>query len=103
MSGSGDTTYFVVVDKEGNIVSAIQSLYQHFGSLVTEPKYGITLNDRASDFSMDGPNALMPRKRPLHTLSTIIITKDGEPKYALGTSGGTLQAAAAYPIYNEHG
>ncbi len=36
---------------------------------------------------MDGPNALMPRKRPLHTLSTIIITKDGEPKYALGTSG----------------
>ena len=85
--GSGDTTYFVVVDREGNIVSAIQSLYQHFGSLVTEPRYGITLNNRASDFSMDGPNMLMPRKRPLHTLSTVIITKDGEPKYALGTSG----------------
>ncbi|ADY01128.1 Gamma-glutamyltransferase [Vulcanisaeta moutnovskia 768-28] len=87
LSGSGDTTYFVVVDREGNVVSAIQSLYQHFGSLVTEPKYGITLNDRASDFSMDGPNALMPRKRPLHTLSTVIITRNGEPKYALGTSG----------------
>lgn len=41
LSGSGDTTYFVVVDKEGNIVSAIQSLYQHFGSLVTEPGMGL--------------------------------------------------------------
>ncbi|BDR90940.1 gamma-glutamyltransferase family protein [Vulcanisaeta souniana] len=87
LGASGDTTYFVIVDKEGNVVSAIQSLYQHFGSLVTEPRYGITLNDRASDFSMDGPNALMPRKRPLHTLSAVIITKDGEPRYALGTSG----------------
>ncbi|MGC8542635.1 MAG: gamma-glutamyltransferase family protein [Vulcanisaeta sp.] len=87
LGGSGDTTYFVVVDRDGNIVSAIQSLYQHFGSLVTEPTYGITLNDRASDFSMDGPNVLMPRKRPLHTLSTVIITKDGEARYALGTSG----------------
>jgi len=87
LRGSGDTTYFVVVDKEGNIVSAIQSLYHHFGSLITEPRYGITLNNRASDFSMDGSNILMPRKRPLHTLSTVIITKEEEPKYALGTSG----------------
>ncbi|MCG2892051.1 MAG: gamma-glutamyltransferase family protein [Vulcanisaeta sp.] len=87
ITGSGDTTYFVVVDREGNVVSAIQSLYHHFGSLVTEPRYGITLNNRASDFSMDGPNALMPRKRPLHTLSTVIVTKDGELRYALGTSG----------------
>ncbi len=87
LGGSGDTTYFVVVDGEGNVVSAIQSLYQHFGSLITEPRYGITLNNRASDFSMDGPNALAPRKRPLHTLSAVIVTKDGEPRYALGTSG----------------
>ncbi|WP_069807376.1 gamma-glutamyltransferase family protein [Vulcanisaeta thermophila] len=87
LSGTGDTTYFTVVDREGNVVSAIQSLYHHFGSLVTEPTYGITLNNRASDFSMEGPNALMPRKRPLHTLSTVLVMKDGELKYSLGTSG----------------
>ncbi|WP_291764980.1 gamma-glutamyltransferase family protein [Caldivirga sp. UBA161] len=85
--GVGDTTYFVVADGYGNVVSGIQSLYYHFGSLVTDPNFGITLNNRASDFSLSGPNALEPRRRPMHTLSTVIITKDGELKYALGTSG----------------
>ncbi|MGC9227126.1 gamma-glutamyltransferase family protein [Caldivirga sp.] len=87
LSGTGDTTYFVVVDGYGNVVSGIQSLYHHFGSLVTDPNYGVTLNNRASDFSLKGPNALEPRKRPLHTLSTVMVAKDGELKYALGTSG----------------
>lgn len=84
---AGDTTYFVVVDGEGNVASCIQSLYYHFGSMVTEPKYGITLNNRASDFSTMGPNALGPRKRPLHTLSTLMAFRDNELRVALGTSG----------------
>jgi len=85
--GGGDTTYFVVADPEGNVVSAIQSLYYHFGSLVTEPKYGITLNNRAADFSMSGVNEVAPRKRPLHTLSTMMVMRNGELELALGTSG----------------
>jgi len=85
--GGGDTTYFVVADSEGNVVSAIQSLYYHFGSLVTEPKYGITLNNRAADFSMSGVNEVAPRKRPLHTLSTVMVMRNGELELALGTSG----------------
>ncbi|ABW02098.1 gamma-glutamyltransferase family protein [Caldivirga maquilingensis] len=86
-SGVGDTTYFITADNHGNVVSCIQSLYHHFGSLVTDPEYGVTLNNRASDFALSGPNALEPRKRPLHTLSSVMILKNGELKYTLGTSG----------------
>jgi len=84
----GDTTNFVVADAEGNIVSAIQSLYHPFGSRITEPTYQVTLNNRASDFKMSGPNELGPHKRPLHTLSSIIVEKSGKPMLALGISGG---------------
>ena len=86
--GGGDTTNFVVADSKGMVVSGIQSLYHGFGSRVTEPSYQVTLNNRASDFSMEGPNRVEPRKRPLHTLSSVIVTRDGEPFVALGTSGG---------------
>lgn len=86
--GGGDTTNFVVADSNGMVVSGIQSLYHGFGSRVTEPSYQVTLNNRASDFSMEGPNRVEPRKRPLHTLSSVVVTRDGEPFVALGTSGG---------------
>lgn len=84
----GDTTNFVVIDEAGNMVSAIQSLYHPFGSRITEPTYQITLNNRASDFKLSGPNEVAPRKRPLHTLSSMIIEKSGEPMAAIGISGG---------------
>ncbi|BBE42105.1 gamma-glutamyltransferase family protein [Conexivisphaera calida] len=87
-TGGGDTTNFVVADSGGMVVSGIQSLYHGFGSRVTEPSHQVTLNNRASDFSMEGPNRVEPRKRPLHTLSSVIVTRDGEPFVALGTSGG---------------
>lgn len=82
-----DTTYFSIVDKKGNLVSAIQSLFHHFGSGVYIKDYGFFLNNRASAFKFDGPNKLEPRKRPLHTLSALLIGKD-EPTIAIGTSGG---------------
>jgi len=85
----GDTTYFAIADQEGNIISAIQSLFYPFGSRVTEPKYGITLNSRASSFFLkrDHVNSLKPRKRPLHTLSAMII-EDQNRILSLGLSGG---------------
>ncbi|MEM0085528.1 MAG: gamma-glutamyltransferase family protein [Zestosphaera sp.] len=85
----GDTTYFAVVDSEGAIVSGIQSLFYPFGSKITEPTYGITLNSRASSFNLipNHPNSLAPLKKPLHTLSAmIIVARDRE--MALGLSGG---------------
>ncbi|MDG6902994.1 MAG: gamma-glutamyltransferase family protein [Nitrososphaerota archaeon] len=85
---SGDTTAFSVADGEGNMVSGIQSLFNHFGSRVFVPECGIALNNRASGFSTAGPNMVAPRKRPLHTLSSIILERGGRPYLAIGASGG---------------
>ena len=85
---SGDTTAFSVADAEGNMVSGTQSLFNHFGSRVFVPECGIALNNRASAFSMEGPNEVEPRKRPLHTLSSMILERDGRPYLAIGASGG---------------
>ncbi len=85
---SGDTTAFSVADAEGNTVSGIQSLFQHFGSRVFVPDCGIALNNRASGFSTAGPNKVEPRKRPLHTLSSMILERSARPFLAIGASGG---------------
>jgi gamma-glutamyltranspeptidase / glutathione hydrolase len=85
---SGDTTAFSVVDSEGNMVAGIQSLFLHFGSHVFIPKCGLVLNSRASGFSTVGPNRVEPRKRPMHTLSSMILERDGSPYLAIGCSGG---------------
>ncbi|MGB9727867.1 MAG: gamma-glutamyltransferase [Nitrososphaeria archaeon] len=83
----GDTTYFAVADKMGNLVSGIQSLYLGFGSGLTLPEYGITLNCRARGFKFEGVNKLEPRKRPAHTLSATILRKENEI-LAVGASAG---------------
>jgi gamma-glutamyltranspeptidase / glutathione hydrolase len=83
----GDTTAFSIADNDGNVVSGIQSLFRHFGSRVFVPGCGIMLNDRGSGFHVDGPNKVEPRKRPLHTLSSLILQR-GDSTTAIGTSGG---------------
>ncbi len=84
----GDTTNFIVFDKWGNVVSAIQSIYYSFGSALMEPKTGIILNCRGTHFTQTGANKLEPRKRPLHTLSSVIATSKEEEVFAFGASGG---------------
>ena len=84
----GDTTAFSVADEKGNVVSAIQSLFRHFGSRVFVPACGIILNSRAAGFRGDGPNRVEPRKRPLHTLSSLIVEAGPDRLVAMGVSGG---------------
>lgn len=84
----GDTTAFSIIDSEGNVVAGIQSLFLQFGSRDFVPGCGVFLNSRASGFSTEGPNRVEPRKRPLHTLSSMILEKDGSPYLAIGCSGG---------------
>lgn len=81
------TTYFAVADKDGNLASLVQSLYYPFGSKILVPRLGVILNNRASYFKRKGPNKLEGWKRPLHTLSSMIISR-GEKIILLGTSGG---------------
>ncbi|MEM2849181.1 MAG: gamma-glutamyltransferase, partial [Candidatus Bathyarchaeia archaeon] len=85
----GDTTFFAVADSDGWVVSAIQSIFHNFGSYITEPNFNITLNSRASSFSLDlnHINRLEPRKKPLHTLSAVLMD-NGESRRAIGISGG---------------
>ena len=86
--GQGDTTAFSLADSEGNLVSGIQSLFNHFGSRVFVGGCGLMLNNRGSGFSLSGPNKVEPGKRPLHTLSSMILERDGRPFLAIGASGG---------------
>jgi gamma-glutamyltranspeptidase/glutathione hydrolase len=94
-SGGGDTIYLSVIDRDGNIVSLIQSLYSSFGSGITPPGTGVMLHNRGSLFTMeDGhPNQIAPRKRPLHTIIPAFMEK-GPIKIGFGIMGGFNQAQA---------
>jgi gamma-glutamyltranspeptidase/glutathione hydrolase len=90
-----DTIYLSVVDRDGNIVSFIQSLYSGFGSGVVVDDYGFTLHNRGGLFTMDPehPNALAPRKRPFHTIIPAFMQK-GSTHIGFGIMGGFNQAQA---------
>jgi len=91
----GDTIYLSVVDREGNMVSLIQSNFENFGSGLVAPGTGFALQDRGALFSLDpaSPNALQPRKRPLHTIIPAMMEK-GDVRIAFGIMGGWNQAQA---------
>jgi gamma-glutamyltranspeptidase/glutathione hydrolase len=95
MPAGSDTTYLSVVDREGNMVSLIQSNYGAFGSGIVAPGTGFALHDRGGLFSMDpsSPNALAGRKRPLHTILPAFAQK-GDVRVAFGIMGGSNQSQA---------
>jgi len=90
-----DTIYMSVVDKDGNIVSLIQSNYSGFGSGLVPPGTGFMLQNRGGLFSLEKnrPNTLAPRKRPLHTIIPAFMEK-GETKIGFGIMGGWNQGQA---------
>jgi gamma-glutamyltranspeptidase/glutathione hydrolase len=89
-----DTTYFSVIDKDGNAVSFINSLFDSFGSGVVAGDTGIVLQNRGSGFSLDPnhPNRIEPGKRPFHTLIPAMVFKDDRLFLSLGVMGGAIQA-----------
>ena len=92
-----DTIYLSVVDREGNMVSLIQSNYVSvtFGSGLVAPGTGFALHNRGGLFSLDpaSPNALAGRKRPLHTIIPAFLEK-GDVRIAFGIMGGWNQSQA---------
>ncbi|GAE26115.1 gamma-glutamyltranspeptidase [Halalkalibacter wakoensis JCM 9140] len=89
----GDTVWFGVVDKEGNAVSFIQSIYHDFGSGIIPKNTGVLLQNRGSFFSLDEKeiNCLEPNKRTFHTLNPAMLLKDDELSLVYGTMGGEGQ------------
>jgi gamma-glutamyltranspeptidase / glutathione hydrolase len=95
LRGGKDTTYLSVVDREGNMVSLIQSNYDAFGSGIVAAGSGFALHNRGALFTLDpkSPNALVGRKRPLHTIIPAFAQK-GDTRLAFGIMGGWNQSQA---------
>ncbi len=89
----GDTTYFTVADKDGMMVSLIQSNYRGMGSGLVADKLGFMFQDRGELFSLTPghPNVYAPGKRPFHTIIPGFLLKDGEPLMSFGVMGGDMQ------------
>ena len=97
-SAAKDTIYMTVADKDGMMVSLIQSNYRGMGSgLIPDDGKGATLGfmfqDRGAQFSLDPKhaNSWQPGKRPFHTIIPAFITKDGKPLMSFGLMGGGMQ------------
>jgi len=89
----GDTIYLTVADKEGNMVSLIQSNYWGMGSGMVPDNLGFMLHDRGMMFSLDSNhnNSLKGGKRPFHTIIPAFVTQNGEPFISFGVMGGAMQ------------
>jgi gamma-glutamyltranspeptidase/glutathione hydrolase len=90
-----DTTFLTVVDRDGNMVSLIQSNFSEFGSGVVAPETGFVLHNRGALFTLepDSPNLLAGHKRPLHTIIPAFAQK-GDTRVAFGIMGGWNQSQA---------
>jgi gamma-glutamyltranspeptidase/glutathione hydrolase len=90
---NGDTIYLATADKDGNMVSLIQSNYRGMGSGMVPPGLGFNLQDRGELFSLEAghANSFEPGKRPFHTIIPAFVTKDGKPWLSFGLMGGGMQ------------
>jgi len=93
LEGEGDTTYLTVADKDGMMVSLIQSNYRGMGSGLVPDGLGFMFQDRGELYSLDPahPNAYAPAKRPFQTIIPAFIRKDGKPWASFGLMGGGMQ------------
>jgi gamma-glutamyltranspeptidase / glutathione hydrolase len=102
MRETSDTTCIVTVDREGNCVSLIQSLFFHFGCGAVAGRSGVFLNNRMTGFSLkpDESNVLQGGKRPAHTLSPALVLRNGKPYLVIATPGAFAQTQTLCQVLN---
>jgi gamma-glutamyltranspeptidase/glutathione hydrolase len=86
------TTHLVVADRHGTVVSYTFTIESTGGNGIVVPRYGFLLNNELTDFnydSTDHPNSPDGGKRPRSSMSPTIVTRGGEPVYAVGSPGGS--------------
>lgn len=98
----GGTVYLCTADREGNMVSLIQSHFNNFGSKLAVPGTGIILNNRGKNFSLDPThdNCLAPGKKPYHTIIPGFLLKDGEAVGPFGVMGAFMQPQGQVQVVN---
>lgn len=101
---AAETTHFVVVDKEGNVVSATQSQSNHFGSGLVPPGTGVVLNNSMSNFNRTAgnPNEVKAGCRPRTTISPAVIVRDGKLVAGIGLPGGSRIPSAMVQVVTDY-
>jgi gamma-glutamyltranspeptidase/glutathione hydrolase len=99
----GDTIWMGAANRDGTVVSFIQSVFYEFGSGLTCPETGVYFQNRGAGFSLsEGPNQLAPGKRPFHTLNpALAILNDGRVM-SYGTMGGEGQPQTQAAIFSRY-
>jgi gamma-glutamyltranspeptidase/glutathione hydrolase len=103
-ANAGDTVWLGAIDAEGRAVSFIQSIYWEFGSGVVLPGSGIVWQNRGTSFNLDPfkQNALLPYRRPFHTIQPALALLDGGRVMPYGTMGGDGQPQTQAAVYTRH-
>ena len=99
----GNTVYIAAADRQGRLVSFIQSNFQGFGSGVVVPEFGVSLLNRGSGFSLDPahPNHVAGGKRPFHTIIPAMLLREGRPLAALGVVGADMQPQGQLQVISD--
>ena len=88
-----DTTYLSAADRQGLMVSLIQSIFQPFGSGLACPELGFGVQSRGAGFSLEAnhPNRYAPGKRPFHPILPAFVMRDDQPWISFGVMGADMQ------------
>jgi gamma-glutamyltranspeptidase/glutathione hydrolase len=97
---AGDTSTLVVIDRWGNAVSWVQSLFEEFGSAVVSPETGLVAHNRLAlqGIEPDAPWPLRPGKRPFHTLCPALVENEDGCEIAIATPGDHGQPQSIFQV-----